>query len=151
MPGALVEIKVADLRPTRDRLNGLRDRMRDLTPVMRAIGEEILAGAQEAFISQTAPSGVPWEKSWRAVLKSGQTLRDRGILMNSLNVQEVTPNSVSVGTNVIYSAVHQFGAKQGEFGLRTVTVREHARKTSKGTQTVAEHDRMLAPGSATSF
>jgi phage virion morphogenesis protein len=145
MGGAAIEVKVneADLRQVREYLARLRDRSRDLTPVMRAVGEDILAGVQRSFDEQQSPEGTPWEPSRRATEQKGETLLDTGKLLGSLHVGEVSGESVTVGTNDIRAAVHQFGAAQGEFGIMSVLIREHDRQTKAGTQRVREHTRWL--------
>lgn len=108
----LLTIQSRDLQ---ERLATLAGRLGDLRPVLAALGEDLLAGAQESFDRETAPSGASWEKSRRAKTQGGQTLRLTGRLYASLQTR-VGPDRVAVGTNVIYAAVHQFGAAQGAFG-----------------------------------
>jgi phage virion morphogenesis protein len=149
--GALIEVKVneRDLAVAKEFLARLRARLSDLTPVMRAIGEDILAGAQRSFDEQQSPEGVAWKPSHRAQgdVKpphgTPKTLLDNGILYGSIHVGEVTDKSVTVGTMDERAAVHQFGAAQGEFGIMSVLIREHTRRTKKGEQTVHEHTRWL--------
>ena len=51
-------------------------------------------------------------------------LKDDGILMNSIH-SKATKDTVSVGTNMVYTALHQFGAKAGQFEM---LVKAHIRK-----------------------
>jgi phage virion morphogenesis protein len=54
----------------------------------------------------------PWGNAWAplsARSRSGQPLRDTGRLMNSIDKQ-ISGNTLTVGTNVCYGLVHQFGA-----------------------------------------
>jgi phage gpG-like protein len=70
--------------------------------------------------------------------------------MGSINVK---PHSdrVEVGTNKIYGAVHQFGAKKGDFGTVTAKVPAHKRRISQAfgkpikprTITVGAHTRRM--------
>lgn len=101
MSGATVRITglagaIAALNLTKKQL----DRMPDL------VGTAIVAGVKNAFIRGADPeTGTAW-----APLKArhGQPLRDRGVLMRSIHY-EAHGGSVSVGTNLIYAATHQFG------------------------------------------
>ena len=45
---------------------------RDMTPLMRDIGEHLLSTTRERFVSQKAPDGTPWEP-----LTSGTKRRKR--------------------------------------------------------------------------
>lgn len=100
-------IRVHDLAgPAADRL--LR-RMRDLTPVMDAIGDVLEGGVERRFDAQVAPDGTPWPPSIRARLVHGQTLTDTARLRRSIT-HEAHHDRVEVGTNVVYAGTHQFGA-----------------------------------------
>ncbi len=53
-------------------------------------------------------------KSGRAALGGRmEILRDKGHLYDSIQIQSVTPSSVTVGTNRGYAAIHQFGGMAG--------------------------------------
>jgi phage gpG-like protein len=54
----------------------------------------------------------PWGNAWKPLSpwsRSGQPLRDTGRLMNSI-ASQIEGNKLTVGTNVCYGLVHQFGA-----------------------------------------
>jgi phage virion morphogenesis protein len=52
----------------------------------------------------------PWGNPWQALkFRKGQPLRDTGRLNRSI-VSKVDATGVTVGTNLIYAPVHQFGA-----------------------------------------
>jgi phage virion morphogenesis protein len=102
----------------------LRRRMGSLQPVMDAVGQIIQAGTQQRFVDQKGPDGTPWEGLRQVTIDRRRTgtgtgtiqiLRDTGRLMNSIDYK-ATDKQVSVFSNVIYSATHQFGAKKGEYG-----------------------------------
>lgn len=83
----------------------LAQQVQNKTPVLNAIGADVLKRVQLNFRNSQSPEGVTWAK-----LKSrkGQPLIDSGRLRNSISY-EANSDSVSIGTNVIYAAVHQFG------------------------------------------
>ena len=120
-------------------LDRLKAKLTDLTPVMAAIGEDILFGIEDAFAGEQSPSGQAWRSSRRAEKEGGKTLQDTRRLLNSLHVV-AGPDSVSVGTNVIYGATQHFGAKAGSFGEVIARV---AAFTRKGGVKVREHTRRM--------
>ncbi len=68
-----------------------------------------------------------WTPSKRVEGKRGQTLRKTGRLQNSI-AASVGSESVIIGTNVVYAAVHNFGAKKFSFGTVVTKVSAHRRK-----------------------
>ena len=74
------------------------------------IGEALVTSTKDRFKSESGPDGEKWPKSARAEAEGGQTLTDTARLKNSIGY-EATPNSVAVGTNVEYGAIHQFGGE----------------------------------------
>jgi len=104
------------------RLGYLLRATNDLTPLMGSIAGMLSDGAKRAFEDERAPDGSGWAKVSAVTIalseKSGHTpisiLQRSGHLARSISSQ-VTPTSVSVGTNVIYAAVQQFGAAKRQF------------------------------------
>lgn len=100
----------------------------DTTPAMRSLGRILKTGAQMRFREGKAPSGQPWQQSWRAKEEGGQTLRDTSRLQRSIAV-EATHDKVSIGTNVEYARIHQLGgiirARNAKF--LAVPITKHAR------------------------
>lgn len=90
----------------------------DMSPAMRSLARVLKQGAQLRFRSGQGPDGHAWKKSRRAAEEGGQTLSLTRRLRNSITTA-ATPTSASVGTNVIYAAIHQFGgvirARKGPF------------------------------------
>ncbi|MDQ9819259.1 phage virion morphogenesis protein [Acinetobacter bereziniae] len=82
---------------------------REESKLFNELGSELLDQVQLRFIEGVGVDGNPWVQSWRAEMQGGQTLRDKGILMNSYTYN-VLPNGVEVGTNVEYAAPLHFGA-----------------------------------------
>ncbi len=99
----------------------------DATPAFKGMGRVLLAGLQLRFRSGVAPDGTAWRKSRRVIESGGQTLRDKGNLRNSFSYV-ATNKSVTVGTNVIYAAIHHFGGTiKHPGGTRFVIVNGEAR------------------------
>ena len=92
-----------------DKLKDLIDKALDsgkTRPLMQNIGARLTADAQINFRSQSDPTGKPWKPT----IRGGQILRDTGRLRNSITYT-YDDESVSVGTNVIYAAIHNYGGK----------------------------------------
>ena len=96
---------------------------------LRTIG----AIARESIRYNFRAGGRPnkWPASKRATGSRGQTLRKTGRLQNSIT-STITGDSVIVGTNVIYAAVQNYGARKFSFGTVVAKVRAHSRKNSAG-------------------
>lgn len=117
-----IELKSDTVGPALDRLAALID---DLTPVMQNIGEYLVDSTKERFQTGTAPDGSRWApKSPVTMARYGARRSNRvdprplirtGDLRNFITM-EAGSDSVSVGSNLIYAAVMQFGAAQGAFG-----------------------------------
>lgn len=100
-----VKISTAEVQ---DQLNLLQSRLVDMTPVMRLIGEIVVEQVDRAFETGTSPSGVKWKPSKRVLKSGGQTLVNSSVLRNSFSTK-ASSTQVTVGTNVPYAAIHQFG------------------------------------------
>jgi phage virion morphogenesis protein len=94
---------------------------------LRTIG----AIARESIRYNFRSGGRPnkWQASKRADGKRGQTLRKSGRLMNSIS-STVADDRVIVGTNVIYAATHNYGAKKASFGTVVARIPAHSRKNT---------------------
>ena len=112
MTGASIIIRVDDKEVRRDfaRLQGL---MKNTTPIMAAIGTGVVGSTQRRFTSQVAPDGSPWQTLnpfYAAGKKNSRILTESGRLRDSIS-SSPSRDEVAIGTNVIYAAVHQFGAE----------------------------------------
>lgn len=113
-----------DDRQVKAALHALRQDLMDLKPAMAGIGQVLVTETDLAFRAQKDPWGQAWARLSAVTLRrrrkgprkgSDKILRDTGRLANSINYR-ADKTSVSVGSNVIYAAVHQFGAERGAFG-----------------------------------
>lgn len=108
-------------------LSGAAAEMDDLSALMQDIGELMVERTKSNFTSGTAPDGTVWAPRSQTTLdayaargdkpKGGPLIGVTKALSTAINY-EVTPTSVDWGSNMIYAAVMQFGAAQGEFGAR---------------------------------
>lgn len=153
-----IEIQTAEL----DRaLARLAASFKDMTPIMRAIGGTLEASTEKNFDDEGARIGAKWKPSQRALrqgvftpansatgrrasYRRGETLRDTGRLVASISaggaghVSEVTPQSVFVGTNVEYAAIHQFGGKAGRGRKVTIPARPFFGLNQQDEQDIAD-------------
>lgn len=121
MSGVSFEISMAGLESVGALLNEFVRSASDLKPALKSIGEHIVSEARLNFANERGPDGRAWKMSLRARKEKGQTLSLTARLRNSISYR-VRDDSVSVGTNVIYAAVHQLGLSGN------VTVSAHERR-----------------------
>lgn len=137
---------VVDDRAVQQALKTLADRSGNLRPALASIGGAIHSSVLDNFKAQADPYGAPWQKLKTATLVArarrlagGKTrrrdgkptakfiralsgkvaiLQDRGTLRSSIEVQSISATSVTVGTNIPYAAVHQFGGGRSKIPAR---------------------------------
>lgn len=119
MAGATMKVTV-DAAAVAEALNRATARARDMTPLMRDIGERLLHTTRERFVSHSAPTGEPWSplsEDYKQTKKKNQhkILTYYGILRGQLNYR-ASRDQVEVGSPTIYAGTHQFGAQRGAFG-----------------------------------
>jgi phage virion morphogenesis protein len=115
MSGTALEITVndADIQAV---MVQLLNRTNNLQPAMAQIGEIVIESVHRNFEEHVAPDGTPWQPvsesyaKWKQ--KKGRNPADinifNNILQNSIH-RDTTNDSVTIGTNVIYAAIRQFG------------------------------------------
>lgn len=103
-----IDIKVSD-QGVRQLLEKIRQRLGNLKPAMSVIGQIVRTSVVKNFETGGRPR---WKPSRRAVQQGGQTLVKTGRLMRSITAK-AGKDSVSIGTNVIYAAIHQLGGRTG--------------------------------------
>jgi len=72
------------------------------------IGAYGVSSTQQRIIEAKGPDGAAWQKSRRALLTGGQTLRQSGRLYMSL-AHRASSRMVEWGSNLIYAGIHHFG------------------------------------------
>lgn len=85
------------------------------------IGTLVETQTQDRFVSETDPDGKKWAAWSSKYKKSGKginILRNTQRLFGSINYQ-VKGNNVEVGSNVEYSAVHNYGYEKRKIPKRT--------------------------------
>jgi len=123
----MIEIELKD-----DEISAALDRvarnLTDMSPLMNSIGELVEFQTEQRFEEGVSPEGVPWapksEATRAAYERRGVAVDYRPLFGPNVDGEPLRksfsrsygPDFVEVGTNKIYSAVMQFGAKQGAFG-----------------------------------
>lgn len=88
------------------KLAALQGATRDMKPVYETIGRVLVNRIRLGFKLGIDPWGTPWAA---LKIRQGQPLRDKGRLQRSITSQP-DAQGVTVGTNLRYAPVHQFGA-----------------------------------------
>jgi phage virion morphogenesis protein len=120
----MIKFTINTVNTTSDKFNNLLRKLNNLHDFLSAIGDAVLTHTQLSFDSEQDPYGNKWQplsettKSLRRG-NSYQILRDTAVLMSSFSKQEPSKNSIVVGTPIIYSTTHQYGAKKGAYGSYT--------------------------------
>ncbi|KWT81149.1 phage virion morphogenesis protein [Candidatus Magnetominusculus xianensis] len=102
-------------------ISDLQAKIGDLTPVMKQIGELMVASVKKNF----EVSGRP---KWRPSMKLRKNPEDKTLILHgdlsTLFHRKAYNNRVEIGTNVKYAGVHQFGFS----GVVTQSVNRHTRR-----------------------
>jgi phage virion morphogenesis protein len=106
MTGARMEISGRE--ETLAFLGATIEKTDDQRGLFDAIGMALVVSTQQRFEDETDPQGNPWPDSLRKTLLGGRTLTDTAALVQSIT-HAPTDNSVAIGTNLIYAAIHQTG------------------------------------------
>jgi phage virion morphogenesis protein len=144
MVGVSVRIDIED-RLALAALQAAAAGLGDLGPVMRDIGEALMASSQDRFDAQVSPSGAAWAplrpstlRARRAKKISGtKILIARGDLKGLIRYQLDGQSGVLVGTDRQYGAVQQFGAdiqqyarsQRARFKATKVTAKDGTERT----------------------
>lgn len=106
MAGASIEIK--GLEEVKARFKELADKIKNPKPILEEIGQIVADSVLKNFDVGGRPD--TWTPSLRAQRTGDKTLIKTGRLMRSVKYKvSVRDQSVRVGTNVKYGAIHQFG------------------------------------------
>lgn len=118
------------LKEFQQQLLKLGEQAKDLTPIAGAIRNILITSIDRNF-SEGGRYGTEnvfgggstrWKPSGRAQRDSGQTLVDTGQLAASIQVS-VVGNSVQIGTNKVYGAIHHYGGRAGRGGSVVIPAR----------------------------
>ena len=92
-------------------LNKVLKQAGDHTKLMHNIGSILEHNTKQRINTGIGTDDKPWQKSWRAKMQGGTTLRDTSRLYNSIKYTVLDGGKrVVVSTNVFYAPVLHFGA-----------------------------------------
>ena len=136
MTGVSLDIEIKD-QGVRALLEKIQQRLGHMLPAMKIIGETVRTSVVRNFEVGGRPTKwKPLSPVTLALRQGDKILRRQGFaggLMGSIHSRPEN-DQVRIGTNKVYAAVHQFGAKKGSFGMFTVNVKEHMRRLKTGRQ-----------------
>lgn len=93
-------------------LNKVLKQAGDHSKLMHSIGSILEHNTKQRINTGIGTDDKPWQKSWRAKMQGGTTLRDTSRLYNSIKYTISNDGKrVVVGTNVEYAPYLHFGAK----------------------------------------
>ena len=117
MAGAAVEFRADDAEVQRA-LNDLAVAVGDLRPALKNIGEVLKRSTRDRFGRSIAPDGTAWAPLKPATLRRkarmgapAAILVMRGYLARKIRYQLEGSDTVHVGTDRPYGAIHQFGGE----------------------------------------
>ncbi len=89
---------------------------RDPSGLMPRLGEYLQGSTQKRFKTQTATDGTPWAPLQKRYARRKRYNKDkvltlRGYLRSYIHYQVTGGDSVEVGSNQKYAAIHQFGGE----------------------------------------
>ena len=92
-------------------LNKVLKQAGDHSKLMHNIGSVLEHNTKQRINTGIGMDDKPWQKSWRAKMQGGTTLRDTSRLYNSIKYTVLDGGKrVVVGTNVFYAPVMHYGA-----------------------------------------
>ena len=92
-------------------LNKVLKQAGDHSKLMHNIGSILEFNTKQRINTGIGTDDKPWQKSWRAKMQGGTTLRDTSRLYNSIKYTVLDGGKrVVVGTNVFYAPVMHYGA-----------------------------------------
>lgn len=114
MAGATVTVDIREVSAALARLIRASGSMR---PYFLELGEELTESTKSRFAAQVDPQGRPWQPLSRRYLRSARKRKSRGpnLILTLTGALRGTisyradSSSVTIGTNRVYGATHQFG------------------------------------------
>lgn len=114
MAGATVTVDIREVSAALARLIRASGSMR---PYFLELGEELTESTKARFAAQVDPQGRPWQPLSQRYLRSARKRKSRGpnLILTLTGALRGTisyradSSSVTIGTNRVYGATHQFG------------------------------------------
>ncbi|SOC83112.1 phage virion morphogenesis (putative tail completion) protein [Ensifer adhaerens] len=110
MSGVSISVTVVDAQVRRG-FDQLAVHMGNTQPVMAAIGTAVVSSTHMRFVTQTDPDGMAWRAlntEYAKDKRNTRILTESGRLRDSIS-DRAGRDEVTIGTNLIYAAIHQLG------------------------------------------
>ena len=91
------------------------------TRALEEIGQYVTSEVQQRFARSEDHEGRAWQSLKYRV---GKPLVDTGVLRSSITHRILNGNSVEIGTNVTYAAIHNYGGRAGRGRRVSIPKRE---------------------------
>lgn len=131
-----ITIKIDGADAVEKFLESIADRAGNMSPIMKAIGDRVVEQTKRRFEKGgPAPGGTPWAKVKKPHPKARGILRITDQLKDSIRYQMIGNDSVAIGSNKVYAAIHQLGGeiRQGAKSELFMRKRSKSGKYKKGT------------------
>ncbi|MDD5037127.1 MAG: phage virion morphogenesis protein [Methylococcaceae bacterium] len=119
MAGSFLQIQYDD-HLVLDALRRLSASAANLEPAFEDIGEALLLSHANRWRQMVDADGNPWHPLSEAYRQEKPKNKDKILVLDGYLERlhyDATPDGLKLGTDRIYGAVQQFGAKKGEFGV----------------------------------
>lgn len=109
----MTAIRVRGIEQTLDVLEEMQERLRDMSPVLAVVGDDLKTFVDDRFDTATDPTGKAWVPlAAKTIARRRQNtvnpLVDSTLLRTSINYR-ATPRTLTLGANTPYAGSHQFG------------------------------------------
>ncbi len=132
----------------------IQKRAGDMRKVMSAVGQEAIRSFEQNFEAQgrysVVGSYIGGDNKWEPLSPTTEKIKEKkgkkppysilqesGRLADSITSQAkitIDQNSVTIGTNLEYAPIHEYGAEKGEYGSIILQIDAHKRKSKKGNE-----------------
>jgi len=112
-------LKIDGAEALQKSLRELMTRMSNMSPIMKAIGDRVVEQTKRRFeAGGPAPDGTAWKTPKTANPKRIRTLTVSGHLRDDIHFQVSGKNTVIIGSNKEYAAIHQLGGRTAAHIIR---------------------------------
>ncbi|ANV98300.1 phage virion morphogenesis protein [Helicobacter enhydrae] len=112
-------------------LQDLSKKAQDLTPILYHTQDALYQKTMDSFEKERDPFGNPWAPTKKKKPLKQKILQDTGVLKASIIARNNRVDKVSIGSNLSYAPIHQFGGHAGKGGKAFIPPRAYL-PTHKG-------------------
>lgn len=124
-----------DLNSLNAFLQDLSTKANNLTPILYHTQDAMFQLSMDSFEKESDAFGNPWKptKSLKnQKFGKKKILQDTGVLKESIISRNNKVNKVSIGSNLSYAPIHQFGGKAGKGGKSIIPARPYLPVSKEG-------------------